>query len=369
LLVQGVAIVACALWLQRDVGLSGPVAAVASLGLHLAAFSIFLRRLVYWRDDVREPWWRPWLVETPYAAYASGAFLAAAPGYLALLGWGVARYLGKTDVPLLTVLAWPLGIGMVLGILGSTLGRIVPVVYETEVRLPGLHPDLDGYRIVQLSDVHCGPYVPGWMWRYWARRAVAAGGDALVVTGDLITVGEGYLDDVTGFFQALSAPDGVFACMGNHDYMQTDAGVVDAVTRSGATLLRNRGVTVVRGNGALFVAGLDDRWSKRDDLDAALRDAPSGVPRVLLAHDPQQWTEFVARGVELTLSGHTHAGQFGLPRPWSRVNLSRLIARHTVGLYAEGRSQLYVHRGVGITGVPTRVFMWPEIARLVLRAG
>lgn len=277
--------------------------------------------------------------------------------------------MGWVETPLLTVLAWPLFVGFALGVLGSTVGRMVPVVRETEVRIPGLHPDLDGYRIVQLSDVHCGPYVPRWLWRYWARRAVGAGGDLVVVTGDLITVGEGYLDDVEGFFAALSAPDGVFVCMGNHDYFQTEEGVAEAVVRGGATLLRNRGVVVPRGQGGFFLAGLDDRWSQRDDLGLTLREAPEDMPRVLLAHDPQQWAEFVARGVELTLSGHTHAGQFGLPGPLSRVNLGRLITRHTEGLYAQERSQLYVHRGVGITGVPTRVFMWPELARLVLRVG
>ncbi len=360
---------ACALWLARDFGLSRGGAALAAGALHLAAFAIFLRRLVWWRDDVREPWWRVWLIETPYAVFASGAFLAAVPGYGLALGWAVGRGAGLVDLSLLDLLAVPLGVGLALGLVGSTVGRAVPVVRETEVRLPGLHPSLDGYCIVQLSDVHCGPYVPRWLWRYWARRAVSAGGDLVAVTGDLITVGEGYLDDVAGFFAALSAPDGVYACMGNHDYFQTEEGVATAIVQGGATLLRNRGVTVRRGDGGFYLAGLDDRWSKRDDLDAALRDAPPGVPQVLLAHDPQQWPAFVARGVALTLSGHTHAGQFGLPGALSRVNLSRLITRHTEGLYAEGASQLYVHRGVGITAVPTRVFMWPEIARIVLRCG
>jgi uncharacterized protein len=110
--------------------------------------------------------------------------------------------------------------------------------------------------------------------------------------------------------------------------------------------LRNRGVVVQRGAARLYVAGVDDTWTSRDDLDRALRDRPEGAPTVLLAHDPDLFPQAHARGVELTLSGHTH---------W------------TAGLYRQGRSWLYVNRGVGTTGPPARLGAPPELAVITLR--
>ena len=356
---QGPAAALLALWLRPHTGL---VAAVALSALApLAASPILLHRLTHWVDDARGPWWRAWLLDVPYAAYATGCFLACAPGYALALAaaFGSVRF----TAAFAPVLAVALG----LTAWGSTLGRFIATVRVREVVIPGLHPDLDGLRVAQLSDVHCGPHLPRWVYRRWVARALAQRPDLVALTGDLITTGEGYVADVEDLARRLSAPLGVVACMGNHDYFQTERGVSDALERAGVRLLRNAGELVSRGEGRLWLAGVDDRWTKRDDLAAALAEKPAGVPALLLAHDPVSFPEAVERGVELTLSGHTHAGQFGLPFPDS-ANLGRAFHRYTAGLYREGRSALYVHRGLGITGVPTRVGVWPEVAVIVLRA-
>lgn len=360
LLVQSGSLATFAWWMRPALGAAG--AALASLALHALLSLIFVHRLVYWRDDVRAPWWRTWLIETPYTAFGSGAFLACAPSALIALGaWAM-------DVPAMPTIAALHVAGWALGAWGSTAGRAFAVVTRREVRVRGLPRALDGLRVAQLSDVHCGPYVPRWMYRRWAARASGLGADVIALTGDLITAGEGYLDDVRDFVAHLRAPHGVVACMGNHDYFGTVSGVADAVTAGGARLLRNESFALARDGAALWIAGIDDRWTKRDDLDAALRGVPEGAAVMLLAHDPASFPEAARRGVSLVLSGHTHGGQFGLPGWFERVNLARVITRFTAGLFYVDESALYVNRGIGTTGPPVRVGMWPEVSLLTLRS-
>lgn len=347
----------------------GSVAACAlgALALHLAAASVLVHRLRWWLDDVRAPWWRTWLLEVPYAAYASGCFLASPWAYLVLLGWAGAALAGlPAPSPVLPVLGPLYAVTGALALWGSTAGRAWARVTRVEVPVEGLPPEFDGYRIAHVSDVHCGPYVPAWMFLGWARRVRSLDADLVALTGDLITAGEGYLDDVAAFARALAARDGVVACMGNHDYFHTVDGVVQALDRAGVTLLRNAATIVSRHGAPLHLAGVDDRWTHRDDVDLALRDVPPGAPVVMLAHDPAGWPEIARRGVALTLSGHTHGGQFGVPIG-ARLNLGRLASRYSAGLFRRGPRALFVSRGIGTTGVPTRVGMAPEIALLVLR--
>ncbi|MBP6831103.1 MAG: metallophosphoesterase [Deltaproteobacteria bacterium] len=352
--------------LRELTGLGMLACAALSLALHLAGASVLVHRLRWWIDDVRAPWWRPWLLEIPYSVYATACFLAAPFAWAALLGGGVASL---TGLPVAQITRWlgPLyAVAGALTLWGSTVGRAWARVNRVEVPVAGLPEAFDGYRIAHVSDVHCGPYVPGWMFGGWARAVRSLEPDLVALTGDLITVGEGYLEDVTAFARGLVARDGVVACMGNHDYFQTEEGVARALDLAGVTLLRNGATRVSRGGATLHLAGIDDRWSRRDDLDLALRGVPEGERVVMLAHDPASWPDIVRRGVALTLSGHTHGGQFGLPLG-PRLNLGRLASRFSAGLFREGASALFVSRGIGTTGVPTRVGMAPEIALLVLR--
>ncbi|QSQ20791.1 metallophosphoesterase [Pyxidicoccus parkwayensis] len=234
------------------------------------------------------------------------------------------------------------------------------------VRIPGLPKELDGYRIGQLSDVHCGPHVPEEKVAGWVSRLNALDLDLVAVTGDLITHGDSHVDAVARALGGLRAKDGVYACMGNHDYFTDGEHVVRALERNGLTVLRNRGVTVERGGARLYVAGVDDTWTSRHDMARALAARPDGVPTVLLAHDPDLFPQAQARGVELTLSGHTHGGQLSVP--WvRRLSLARLMTRWTAGMYRLGRSWLYVNRGVGTTGPPVRLGAPPELAVITLR--
>jgi uncharacterized protein len=365
-LMQAPAALTLAAALRELTGAAWSWCALGSLALHLAGVSILVHRLRWWIDDVRTPSWRAWLVEVPYAAYASGCFLAAPVAWSVLAGLGVAALASRPAASVLPWLGPVYAVAVAAALWGSTVGRAWARVTRVEVPVEGLPEAFDGYRIAHVSDVHCGPHVPAWMFLGWARRVRSLEPDLVALTGDLITVGEGYLDDVTAFARALAARDGVVACMGNHDYFQTVDGVARALAATEVRLLRNASTCVYRGAAALHVAGVDDRWSRRDDVDAALRGVPFGEAVVMLAHDPVGWPEIAARGVALTLSGHTHGGQFGVA-VGSRLNLGRLASRFSAGLFRDGPSALFVSRGVGTTGVPTRVGMSPEIALLVLR--
>ena len=123
-----------------------------------------------------------------------------------------------------------------------------------------------------------------------------------------------------------------------------------------------------RSGAKLFLAGIDDTWTKRADLDLALEERPEGVPTVLLAHDPERFPHAAKRNVELTLSGHTHGGQIAFPFLGRFINASKLAHSFHIGLYTEGDSTLYVHGGLGTTGPPMRLGVAPSIALVTLRA-
>jgi uncharacterized protein len=241
-----------------------------------------------------------------------------------------------------------------------------PRVVKRQVAIPDLPDQLVGYRIVQLSDVHCGPFTPGTRVRRWVERANTLSGDLVAVTGDLITTGHAYVDTVARELGGLRARDGVFACMGNHDYFTDGEVFARALVREGLNVLRNRGEMITRGQASLYVAGVDDTWTRRNDVRRAMAARPHGAPAVLLAHDPDLVTEAAAAGVDLMLSGHTHGGQFAMPVASRRWNLARLMTPFTVDLYRLGKTALYVNRGLGTTGPPIRVGARPEITVLTL---
>jgi hypothetical protein len=159
---------------------------------------------------------------------------------------------------------------------------------------------------------------------------------------------------------ALRARDGVFYAVGNHDRYSGADDWARFVERLGWVALRNRSVEIARGGASFALAGVDDHPA---DLAGALADVAPSAAVVLLAHDPRAFGDAVRAGVDLQLSGHTHAGQI-----WPFALLVRLYVRWVRGHHREGASQLYVSPGTGFWGPPMRVGTRAEITLLTLRS-
>ncbi len=141
--------------------------------------------------------------------------------------------------------------------------------------VPGLDPRLEGLRIAHLSDLHLGTLTPRSWGLAWVRSANRRAPDFAVVTGDMVTSGTDFHEDVADVIGELRAKGGVFASMGNHDYFGHDEPLVSLLRKRGVRVLRNEGVAIDRNGATLWLAAIDDTWTRRDDVAAAMRDRPS----------------------------------------------------------------------------------------------
>jgi len=166
----------------------------------------------------------------------------------------------------------------------------------------------------------------------------------------------------------LSAPDGVYAILGNHDWWTDAKVVVGALRQAGVTTLQNEHVAIRRGLSRLYLAGVDDVMEARADLRAALQGVPEDAGVVLLAHEPD-YADLAARDarVFLQLSGHVHGGQVRLPgmAPFARPPWGE---KYPDGWYRVKKLQLYVNRGLGVSFPPVRLFCRPEVTLAILKA-
>jgi predicted MPP superfamily phosphohydrolase len=311
-------------------------------------------------DDLPKSRLYRWLGLWPFFAWWTACLAFA---LLAPVAWAAARV---ATIPTDPMLAASGVLSLAAGVY-ATLRH--PRFNRVELAIPGLPRALDGYRIAHLSDVHCGPHTPPERVRRWVDRINHLEVDLVAVTGDLITSGSQYVEKVAEALSGLRGRDGVFACMGNHDYFTDGERFAELLASSGLDVLRNRGVDIARDGAVLHVAGVDDTWTGRDDVERAVRGRPDGAPVLLLAHDPNLFPQAAALDVDLTLSGHTHGGQLAIPFFGRRLTLARIITRFTAGAYRHGRSWLYVSRGAGTTGPPVRLGAPAEIAVITLRCG
>lgn len=240
-------------------------------------------------------------------------------------------------------------------------------VRTIDVPIPGLGAALDGYRIAQLSDLHIGSLCPRARADRWADRANALDVDLCALTGDYVTSGVAFHEDIAAVLGRLRARDGVIAVMGNHDYFGDGEPLIKLLRARGVAVLRNEHTVLARDADRVTIAGVDDVWTRRADVDRALAGRDPAIPAIVLAHDPALFPALAARGAALVLSGHTHWGQIALPFLATRYNVSRLAHRYHAGTFREGGSTLYVHPGMGTTGPPVRFGSPPEITVLRLR--
>ncbi len=346
-----------------------PVPWGISLGLTAIGIGFFLGRARAGMYDRRRHPLYVKLVDIPYFVHWCACVFTLVPSALMTLGYPLVQLArGAPPMPPAAFYGWTYALGLLVAGYGILVRRRAFQVREIEVKIPDLPSELSGYRIAHLSDLHIGATTPReWGYR-WARAANGRAPDLTVVTGDLVTSGTEFYDDVAQVLGELKAKDGTFVSMGNHDYFGDGEPLIAKIRARGAKVLRNEGVFLTRGAARLYLCAIDDTWTKRDDMDAALAGRADGVPTVLLAHDPERFRAAAKRDVELTLSGHTHGGQIAVPFLSERFSLSHLTHHFHQGLYTKGRSTLYVHPGLGTTGPPMRLGVAPAVVILTLVA-
>jgi uncharacterized protein len=230
----------------------------------------------------------------------------------------------------------------------------------------GLHPALDGFRIVQLSDFHLYPYTQIGFLRQAVEQATALQPDLIVLTGDYVTLDGEAIHELTPVLAHLNARQGVYAVLGNHDLWTSRRTIEAGFASERLPLLVNERVPITVGAGRLHLAGLDDGWSGQPDLQTALDGSPADEPVVLLVHEPDLFDHYVQDPrVALQLSGHSHGGQVRITGRKPRI-LPHLGRKYEQGLYQINDAWLYTNRGLGYTSVPWRINCPPEITEITL---
>jgi predicted MPP superfamily phosphohydrolase len=364
-------------WSALAVVAHGLVPGAALLVVLLAAYAtVPLLLFVRWRGWPFYPGaaFRVLVVRTVLYAqlllpFAGGAAIV---GLLAGAPFGVPLLLGRALAGAVLVAGAVL---MLAGYIGSK--RLV--VREVEASVPRLPAEFDGLRIAQISDLHVGPQTSRRFLAEVARAVALASPDLVAVTGDVV---DDRAEDVSWYadaFAALEAPLGVFLIPGNHDiYAGWEAVSAGLRHHTDATILVNEAHIVERGGARLALIGTGDpaagirrnaaamrAGTAAPDVDRALAMVPPDTTVVAFAHNPALWPQLAERGVALTLSGHTHWGQFALPRlGWS---LASPFLEHAMGAHREGDALLYINPGTGYWGIPFRLGAFPEITIVTLR--
>jgi len=358
--------------LVLDVGLAQPWRALA-LGLIAGGALCIAAEPVAARRFSRA---RARLVAWPASLWMGFAFLLivvlGASDLVLWLTGGAAQAATGSGAP--AALAGPRA-AIVLGFTAAVAAFAVRTALAgPELRRVELFPErwprsLDGFRIVQVSDIHIGALTGRAFARELTERVNALSPDLVAVTGDLVDGPVEHLGEEVAPFGELRGRCGVYFVTGNHDHYSGARSWCDRMRELGLRVLRNERVRIGSGDAAFDLAGVDDHRGDMvgadggEDLDRALAGRDESVPLLLLAHDPTTFKRASQRGVDLQLSGHTHGGQI-----WPFGYIVRLAMPWVAGPYREGASQIYVSRGTGFWGPPMRLFAPAEITELVLRA-
>jgi len=261
--------------------------------------------------------------------------------------------------------------GAALSTYGIWSAYRLPQLTRRILTFPNLPLGLDGLTLLHLSDLHAGIHLGGDRMQEIVRQVNALAPDLIVQTGDMIDISRDYIPAYVHAFRELRAPLGVVTVLGNHDRYTGEREVIRACRDAGQVFLQNDCHLIEHGGATLALLGIDDphHWAaddpQADDVAATLRSAPAPAFKILLGHRPGAWDTAAPLGIPLTLAGHIHGGQFYLPG--IRWSPGRLITKYVMGHFQRGDSQLYVSRGIGVVGVPIRVFAPPEIELFTLR--
>jgi hypothetical protein len=267
----------------------------------------------------------------------------------------------------------------VAGGYGLLYGRLNLETTEKRIPLARLPRAFEGFRIVQLSDIHIGPFMSEAEIRKVVQIANALKPDLAVLTGDFLIWDPATQQAVVNALAGLRAPFGVFGCLGNHEaWSRSETSIARLFEQAGIRMLRQARVPITTQGEALNLIGVDFetrlRWRDRPGGGHVVRRYLEGVEplvapdtvNILLSHNPNTFDRAADLGIDLSLAGHTHGGQVALEFVSPEISPARLITPYVAGWFQKPGGQLYVNRGIGTIGFPIRLGAPPEITVLEL---
>jgi len=294
-------------------------------------------------------WTVAWLVWRSVKALAPGAHSPARRGFLTAAG--SALFVAPVAA---------MGYGVFIQRLNIRLR-------EQNIAIPGLPEDLDGIRIVQLSDIHLSPFLS----ERELVHAVAMANETIphlaLVTGDMITGYHDPLDACLKHLAGLHAEAGIFGCLGNHEiYAHAEDYAAILGGRLGIRYLRTESARLKFGATTMNLAGVDYQPFHEPYLIGADNLVQPGMFNMLMSHNPDVFPVAARQGYDLTIAGHTHGGQVRVEILREDLNIARFFTPYVDGLYRDGGKSIFVSRGIGTIGLPARLGAPPEVALLRL---
>lgn len=238
---------------------------------------------------------------------------------------------------------------------------------EQKIAIPGLAEDLDGLRIVQLTDIHLSPFLSERELAHCVGMANETNAHLALVTGDMISVNRDPLDACLKHLSGLRSEAGIFGCLGNHEiYANCEDYATEQGARLGIRYLRLESAKLKFGGTAMNLAGVDYQRFRAPYLVGAEKLVQPGAFNLLMSHNPDVFPDAVRQGYDLTIAGHTHGGQVRVEILREDMNIARFFTPYVDGLYQDGGKAIFVGRGIGTIGLPARLGAPPEVALLRL---
>lgn len=252
----------------------------------------------------------------------------------------------KTTAAIIPTIALTSGLSGAVGSFNAVRVKIVPIYFDN------LPPELDGFRILHITDIHIGYYI----WLHDLEdvfeEARQMQPDIVLATGDLCDRLDVYTD-MLKMVDQINAPLGVYSCIGNHEYFRGFRQVARSFEKSGIPLLLNNGIRVFKNGRSLYIGGADDprflnpkgKGFFEHTIDSAFALSYDDEFKIALSHRPQAFDYAAKRGIDLTLAGHTHGGQLGFA---GRSVFETVFGKEYLwGEYQKGDKRLYTSAGIG----------------------
>jgi len=241
-------------------------------------------------------------------------------------------------------------------------------VVKVKINIPGLPILFQGYRIVQISDIHYGQWITADRLKGVIRLINKQEPDVVAITGDFVSYSGNNVEDLIPALKEIRARDATVAVLGNHDYWLGAKRISSILSESKIIELNNDVYTVTREGKALHIAGVDSTTTKKNQLNKVLQKLPPNGPAILLVHEPDfADISSETRRFSLQLSGHSHGGQFVIPKLGTPFR-GNSFRKYPHGRYQVGEMVQYTNRGLGTNAFWIRINCAPEITVIDLQA-